>query len=289
MLKSLGRVGIFPATFMVAQLAAAWGLSMGGSADVLLAVITLGTVVIVSVAERLLPAHREWNVSQDDVGTDAVHALVSMIVLPQLLEMGIRVAILWVAVSLSGSAFEFWPHAWPIAAQLVLAMVISQFFEYWAHRLMHTTPWLWRLHATHHSPGRLYWLNAARFHPLDTALSYSLSLGGLLVLGAGETVLLLVAVWIAVHGLFQHANVDVRLGPLNWIFSMAELHRWHHSRRLHEANNNYGNNILLWDIVFGTVYWPRNRRADPDIGLDGMDWFPSNYLGQLLSPLRWRD
>ena len=136
---------------------------------------------------------------------------------------------------------------------------------------------------------RLYWLNASRFHPLDTATSFSLSLSSLIVLGADESVMLILTVWTAVHGLFQHANIDVRLGPLNWIFSMAELHRWHHSKKLEEANNNYGNNILFWDIVFGTVYWPKDKIANSDIGLSEMQWFPSTYLGQVLSPFTWQE
>ena len=64
--------------------------------------------------------------------------------------------------------------------------------------------------------------------------------------------LLLYTVWVSVHGLFQHCNVRLRLGPLNYIFSMCELHRWHHSLKLEEANSNYGNNILFWDLVFDT-------------------------------------
>jgi sterol desaturase/sphingolipid hydroxylase (fatty acid hydroxylase superfamily) len=57
-------------------------------------------------------------------------------------------------------------------------------------------------------------------------------------------------------GIFQHANVQLRLGPLNWFFSMAELHRWHHSRTVEEANHNYGQTISVWDWVFGTRYLP---------------------------------
>ncbi len=149
-------------------------------------------------------------------------------------------------------------------------------------------PLLWRLHATHHSPGRLYWLNASRFHPLDTAGSVALSLGSVSLLGANPDVLLLMAIWIAVHGLFQHCNIKLRLGPLNYIFSMAELHRWHHSLVLEEANANYGNNIIFWDIVFGTMYWPRDRDASENIGLSDLDAFPQGWLGQILSPFRWK-
>ena len=166
-------------------------------------------------------------------------------------------------------------------------MAISGFGEYWGHRLMHEVPMLWRLHATHHSPKRLYFLNAARFHPLDVTILYTLFFLPMLVLGAGPEVMLMQTIWISVHGIYQHCNVHLRLGPLNWSFSMAELHRWHHSLVLAEANNNYGNNILLWDIVFGSVYWPRDREASPNIGLSGMPAFPRRWWGQVLSPFQW--
>jgi len=283
----ISRVGLFPVTFTLAMVSARWAHTQGAQADAVLAAVTLTTVVVVGLFERLLPAYPEWNIPANDVGTDVIHALVSMIALPQALELALKVGILSCSLSLAGQGFAIWPHHWNIAAQLGLAMLVSQFFEYWAHRLGHTVPLLWRLHATHHSPVRLYWLNAARFHPLDSTISFSLSMASLLLLGAGDQMLLLVAVWTSVHGLFQHANIDVRLGPLNAVFSMAELHRWHHSKRLEEANANYGNNILLWDWVFGTVYWPHDQRADSDIGLKDMDEFPQDYWGQLISPFTW--
>jgi sterol desaturase/sphingolipid hydroxylase (fatty acid hydroxylase superfamily) len=66
---------------------------------------------------------------------------------------------------------------------------------------------------------------------------------------------------------------------------MAELHRWHHSLDIEEANRNYGNNILFWDIVFGTVYWPKDRDASATIGNNIPD-YPKGYLGQLMAPFR---
>ena len=93
----------------------------------------------------------------------------------------------------------------------------------------------------------------------------------------------------AVHGLFQHANIVLRLGPLNWIFSMAELHRWHHSRRVEESNTNFGQNLIIWDIVFGTRFLPADREPPRDIGIAELPSFPMDYWGQLMSPLRWNE
>jgi sterol desaturase/sphingolipid hydroxylase (fatty acid hydroxylase superfamily) len=287
LLRACITYGFFPGWFCGAMVAALIGFQAGISVPLLLFGIAFTTAGTVAIVERFHPEHPRWKEYREDVPTDILHVVVSQGIIPAAVEAGTAALVLGLALSaadLLGSAT--WPAAWPLGAQVALAMVVSQLPDYWVHRLGHTTI-LWRLHATHHSSRQLYFLNAARFHPLDTGLSAIVSLGFLLFLGAGEQVLLLVSTWIAVHGLFQHCNVRLRLGPLNWIFSMAELHRWHHSLRIEEANKNYGNNILLWDIVFGTVYWPRDRSASPDIGLAEMPDFPQTWWGQLLSPLRW--
>ena len=131
-------------------------------------------------------------------------------------------------------------------------------------------------------------MNALRFHPVDLLVVGPGKLVPLVMLGAGGPVIALVGIFSAVHGVFQHANLPCRLGPLNWFFSMAELHRWHHSPDSAEANHNYGGNLILWDIVFGTFFHPRDRDASEAVGLSNMPDFPRDYLGQILSPFKWR-
>ena len=80
----------------------------------------------------------------------------------------------------------------------------------------------------------------------------------------------------------------VALGPLNYLFSMAELHRWHHAKNLRESNTNYGSNLIVWELVFGTFFWPRDREPPEQIGIPGLPAFPADYWGQLASPFRWR-
>ena len=281
--------GAFPSVFLLAQYSAYWGMKKGIEHTVLLAVITFCTAAIIVVLERIHPAYHRWNESHQDVKTDAIHALVSQMFMPKLLEFTILAVVLNVSSTLS-SQMEglLWPHSWGIGFQLILAMLVSQFGEYWWHRFVHENPLFWRLHAIHHSSKRLYWLNAARFHPLDTAVSYCIAVIPLGLLGINPEVLLLISVWIAVHGLFQHCNIRLRLGILNYVFSMAELHRWHHSLCLEEANSNYGNNIIFWDLVFGTFYHPKDKDASVDIGLSDISDFPQDYIGQVIAPFRWR-
>src|SRR6185295_9906993 len=77
-----------------------------------------------------------------------------------------------------------WPTRAPLLGQLAMALLVGELGQYWVHRLGHTARPLWRLHALHHSVGRLYWLNAGRFHPLDTLLQHCAEVVPLGLLGA---------------------------------------------------------------------------------------------------------
>jgi ornithine lipid hydroxylase len=280
---------VFPAVMFGTFLG--WGVlvQVGQSPAVATMVVTAMAAVVILSLERIMPYHPAWNDSQDDIPTDATHLVVSMLVLPELarvLMLGGFVAFnSWLVARLGTN---LWPTEWAVWLQVVLALVVGEFGTYWSHRLAHEWPMLWRFHATHHSAGRLYWLNAARFHPVDALIAWASAIPVLIVLGCGEHVLALFLATHGVHGMFQHANIRLRLGPLNWVFSMAELHRWHHSRTIVESNANYGANLILWDVVFGTRFLPSDRRPPRVIGIADMPDFPSTYLGQLASPLRWR-
>jgi sterol desaturase/sphingolipid hydroxylase (fatty acid hydroxylase superfamily) len=243
---------------------------------------------VVLTLERFVPLHERWKHSHGDLHVDLGHFIVSggitiMLLRPLMLAFTVIVAA-WLSAAISA---PLWPGHWNLLAQLVLALVVGEFFLYWAHRWGHTIPLLWRFHAVHHSAPRLYGLNAVRFHPVDLAISYYAPWVALVVLGADARVLALFGLVSAVHGIFQHTNLPIRCGPLNWFFSMAELHRWHHSRVLDEANANYGQNLIVWDVLFGTRFLPKDREAPEDIGLHGMPEFPMDYIGQVLSPLQW--
>jgi sterol desaturase/sphingolipid hydroxylase (fatty acid hydroxylase superfamily) len=251
-----------------------------------LAMIVAGYTTL-AFAERLIPWHRSWLHSQGDLRTDIGLALTNGFF------GGLLTPVMLVAVAAAGAALSqqigigLWPTGWPWLAQLCLALVISEFVEYSFHRMMHEVPWMWRFHATHHSAPRLYWLNAARFHPIDLFLVGSLKMLPLALLGAGLPIFALVNLFSAIHGAYQHSNLPVRLGPLNWIFSMTELHRWHHSKKVGEANHNYGGNLILWDIVFGTRFLPGDREPPEDIGIEALPDFPMGFWANLASPFRW--
>jgi sterol desaturase/sphingolipid hydroxylase (fatty acid hydroxylase superfamily) len=134
----------------------------------------------------------------------------------------------------------------------------------------------------HHCPNRLYFLNAARFHPIEKTYLLIPEVIPFILLGTNAETLTMYFVFNGVHGYFQHSNIRLKLGPLNYIFSMTELHRWHHSKIIEESNTNYGNNLIVWDIVFGTFFLPKNREV-ATIGVYNED-YPKSYLGQCKAP-----
>jgi sterol desaturase/sphingolipid hydroxylase (fatty acid hydroxylase superfamily) len=259
----------------------------GGSEELATLVGLVFGYTIVVLGERLYPFVPDWNRNHDDVATDAAWAGTTVVTGAILRPASIIVGA-WLAARLSASlGSPLWPNDWPLAAQLALALVIVEFFQYWIHRLEHETKWLWRFHATHHSAPRLYWLNAARFHFVDIgliAVSYTVPL---IALGADGRVFALWIVASTVHGICQHANMQIRCGPLNWIFSMAELHRWHHSPLVRESNTNYGQTLILWDILFGTRFLPADRKPPEAVGIANLPGFPMTWWAQLCSPWRW--
>ncbi|MFK7894346.1 MAG: sterol desaturase family protein [Myxococcota bacterium] len=281
---------IFPLGFGAAVYWAITRFAAGENETIAITLPLLSAYILVASLERLLYHERTWLHSNGDLKVDIGHALISGILTLGLLDIPVRLAAIAAGAWLAGQiGFSIWPSDWSFWAQLPLALVVGEFFMYWIHRLTHEIPFLWRFHAVHHSAPRLYFLNAARFHPVDITLSNFAPMIPLIILGADAQLIALFGLVSAVHGLFQHANLVLRLGPLNWIFSMAELHRWHHSPVLEESNTNYGQNLIVWDVVFGTRFLPKDREAPREIGLNGLSQFPMDYIGQLMSPFRWQE
>lgn len=250
------------------------------------ATITILAGALVLALQRAWAARDEWRRYGRDIWVDLLHAIVSTGAVSAL----VRAAILGVAVSASAliaraAPAQLWPDAWPMYAQLGLALLIGDLGAYWVHRIAHESEFFWRFHALHHTAEHLYGINSARNHPLNVALSYLASVGPLIAVGASSEVLMASAVFTSVHGVLQHSNLDLRLGALEWVIAGPGVHRWHHSAELEESQTNYGSNLIVWDVVFGTRFRPAGRQP-VRIGLP--DWsVPANFLAHLGTPFRF--
>lgn len=242
--------------------------------------VAVAAVAIIAL-ERTRPARPEWQPDKGAVGNDATFLVLVQMLLPVMLSFAVALGLSsWAA--LESDLHDLWPHNWPLAVQIVMMLIIGDVLRYWLHRWSHKSLFLWRFHAVHHSPKRLYWLNVGRFHPLEKAGQYLFDTLPFVLVGVSDRVIAGYFVFYAVNGFFQHSNCRVRLGPLNWIISGPELHRWHHSRIIKESDNNFGNNLIIWDVIFGTRFLPEDRSVG-ELGLYNRS-YPDGFVQQLRTP-----
>jgi sterol desaturase/sphingolipid hydroxylase (fatty acid hydroxylase superfamily) len=239
-------------------------------------------VLAVTLLEIFTPERTAWHPQGSDIGNDAAYMVAIQILLPRLLAFLFALGLIGPLRSSGWILENYWPHQWPVGFQVIAMILVADFFRYWLHRFAHEYGFLWRFHAVHHSVPKLYWLNVGRFHYVDKSLQFLFDALPFILLGVSEGVLALYFVFYSVNGFFQHSNIRLHLGFLNYVFSTAELHRWHHSRITAESNTNYGNNIILWDILFGTWFLPRDRKVD-ELGLHNTH-YPYSFIDQLKTP-----
>jgi sterol desaturase/sphingolipid hydroxylase (fatty acid hydroxylase superfamily) len=236
---------------------------------------------LVLAGEHAIPYRNEWRPSWSDLIDDGLYLAFVQVVVP----VGLAWMVVWFVQTSFGRAvvlIDVWPMWWPIWAQLLAKIAIGDFFRYWLHRVAHTWPPLWRLHAVHHQPEKLYTTNVFRFHPAEKVLQFLGDTLPFLLVGVGADVLAYYFVFYAMSGLFQHSNCDVRLGRLNYVVSGPEIHRWHHSMEIKESNANYAHSFVLWDLIFGTYFRPKDAEV-ARLGLPERN-YPRRFVGQLLAP-----
>jgi ornithine lipid hydroxylase len=250
-----------------------FGIFMAGkqaamNLEVLVLITTVASLIIAIAMERYLPFRKSWNVSADEIGTDLTSATVLLGAVDPLLKYAapLLVVYFYSLLPILGLTQYAWSQA-PFLLQLVAATLLIELGEYWSHRMHHQHKKLWWLHAMHHSSERLYAMNNFRFHPLNYFFNFSLGIFPAMLLGVPPEVLLAYLSISQPVLMLQHANINLRSGCLNTIFSTNELHRWHHSTADTEANNNYGHAFVFWDQVFGTYRHEREKTSPKKVGL----------------------
>lgn len=240
------------------------------------------TALLVVALERFLPHRPEWQASPSEMRADLLFMLAVQLAWPRAFGAIVVLAVVEPANRLLPALSGVWPREWPFVAQFLMLLLAADVLRYWLHRAAHTWPWLWRLHAVHHSPERLYWLNVGRFHPLEKSLQMFAESIPFALLGAGEEIIALLFVISAANGFLKHSNIELRHGALNYLVSNAEHHRWHHSRRPEESNRNYGDNLIVWDLLFRSWHLPTGRSVG-ELGLTDRR-YPAGFGAQLLAP-----
>ena len=273
----------WPVLLISCLAATAYGFSIGNPI-IAFNITYFSLAAVLLLLERLMPHERAWLAADGQVFADLAHTVVSKGTVQTLIIFSSVIGLATYVTGVDQPGFGPWSRGWPLWLQVVLGVVISEFGLYWAHRIAHEWPLLWRFHAIHHSVVKLWVVNTGRFHFVDSLKSILPGMAILVPLGAPMEVLTWLSAITAYIGILTHCNVEMRFGPLSAIFNTPGLHRWHHSRDIREGNRNYGENIVLWDIVFGTWFNPANRRPPTDIGI--AEFMPPRFTDQLVWPFK---
>ncbi len=163
----------------------------------------------------------------------------------------------------------------PLAARLILGILLLDFFRYVEHRLFHSVPALWRVHQVHHSDADIDLSTGVRHHPFENLISQVFSFATILLLAPPAAAVLTLEVIGVVHVFFSHANANFppRLERLlRLILITPEMHRIHHSDEIRDQNANLGELFPWWDRMFGTyLATPVAGLERVRIGMQGCD------------------
>lgn len=274
----------WPALLVACIASTALGFSLGYPV-VVFNVTYFFLALILLLLERVMPHEAAWQKSDGQIWADIFHTLVSKGTVQTLVVFSSVIGLAAYITPVSEPGYSIWPRHWPLAAQVILGIIASEFGLYWAHHIAHRWRPMWRFHAVHHSVTKLWIVNTGRFHFIDSLKSIVPGTGILLALGAPMEVITWLAAITAYIGILTHCNVDMRFGWLSYVFNTPELHRWHHSKDLREGDKNFGENIMLWDWVFGTWFHEGWRRPPVNIGIK--DDMPLRFRDQLVWPFRF--
>ena len=281
-IRQVAEYTLWPLLFTGALSIVFLGFHLGR--EVIFLVIAYFTLAItLYLLENVLPYRDEWRKSDGQVIPDLAHTALTKGFGQLLLYI---VAITGIAAAISEfEGAQFWPHDIHIFWQVLIALAISEFGLYWAHRLSHTYDLLWRFHSLHHSVEKLWFFNTGRFHFVDTFFSILLSLPLMLLMGAPGNVVIWVSSITVFIGFLTHCNINMKCGYISYVFNTPNVHRWHHSRKISEGNNNFGENLMLYDHLFRTFYHPKGREV---VRIGIRDFIPEKFAHQLITPFMWK-
>jgi sterol desaturase/sphingolipid hydroxylase (fatty acid hydroxylase superfamily) len=177
---------------------------------------------------------------------------------------------------------------WPFWAQVVVFLLVSDFLQWCVHNALHRVPFLWTFHKVHHAITTMDFVGNFRFHWMEIVVYKTTQWLPLALLGASGEAAFVVAVFGTFWGDLNHANLNVGLGPLGYVLNSPRMHLWHHDASDEGGvAKNFGIVLSLWDVVFRTAYWPRDR-SPRVLGYPGIEEMPLGLAGELAWPVARR-
>lgn len=208
--------------------------------------------------ERLMPEHTDQGTLRRDWINDVLYVLFNGFAIRAGFTLVVAFA-MWAFTHVAGpDPFPF-VSALPIWVQVIAITIIADIGYYIAHRALHSIPVLWRFHVIHHSIEEMDWLASHRVHPVEMIFSNTVSLLPLYFLGFSLEAAIIHQFMYQAQTLMLHSNMRINFGPLRWLFTSPEHHRWHHATDRDARDTNFAAQLSVIDLIGGTIFMPKER------------------------------
>ena len=169
--------------------------------------------------------------------------------------------------------------------QLIIFFIVSDFFQWITHIILHRVPFLWKFHQIHHSAKVMSFPVHFRYHWMENILYKPLKILAIMLLGGFEPEQAYIVHFAAIIiGHLNHSNLKITWGPLKYIINNPVMHLYHHAYDLPEHKKygvNYGISLSIWDYIFRTNYIPEVNKYIK-LGFEGDHKIPKTFKEQAL-------
>jgi sterol desaturase/sphingolipid hydroxylase (fatty acid hydroxylase superfamily) len=207
------------------------------------------TTAFVLLLEQVHERHKAWRMDLREFCTDLFYMVLG------------STAIAWATNTFAEAPLKAakqalgiqtdWAMHLPFVVQVALVVVLVEIGQYWMHRLMHNSAFLWSTHAPHHHITQLNAMKGAVGNPIELFL---ISLSVVAIFDLPQAAVFCGFNVLTAVSTFAHANV--RADPPRWyafFFTTIRNHSLHHTALSYEDTRcNYGNSLILLDRLFGT-------------------------------------
>lgn len=134
---------------------------------------------------------------------------------------------------------------------IALLVLLDDFINYVAHRVLHENRFFWAVHEVHHSSEHFNISTAIRL-TIMTSLTIWPFWIFLPFLGFKTEWVVSVAAFSHLYGIIVHTQAVGRLGFLEKILVTPSHHRVHHGKNVQYLDRNYGVMFIFWDKLFNS-------------------------------------
>lgn len=139
--------------------------------------------------------------------------------------------------------------------EIIITVILLDFFIYLQHILSHKLKWIWELHKIHHSDTDLDVTTALRFHTLEIILSLFIKIFFVIIFWFNAIWIVIFEIILVSSAMFNHSNLKLpqKLDKyLSFLIVTPRFHQVHHSVIQKQTDSNYWFFLSIWDRLCKT-------------------------------------